>query len=240
MAVPKIPKDWGEDPLSEFLQQAHDNTIATFAHLRPEYNRLREIHVFFLDLIKHLDHSPDWFSTLFAMRAHASYLGAVRIALSGQLPETYILLRGCLENALYGLYFQRNPASREIWLRRGEDEASRRRAKNEFLVGKLFSCLEAVDRNTHQIAKALYDDTIDSGGHPNPDGILQSVTSIEEADNLKFITKYMHADPLHYRVAMKQTAQAGVCSLDIFRNVFQQRFDILGLTNRLRQLKARL
>src|SRR5712691_11655393 len=94
----KVPADWGQDALSEFIETARQNTLATFANLRPQYNRLREIHLLYHDLVNNLHNTPDWFSAFFVMRAHASYLGSVRLALSGQVPETYIVLRGCLEN----------------------------------------------------------------------------------------------------------------------------------------------
>ena len=40
----KIPPQWGEDPLSQFIQDAWHNTYATFANLKPEFKRLQAIH----------------------------------------------------------------------------------------------------------------------------------------------------------------------------------------------------
>jgi hypothetical protein len=42
----EVPTDWRQDPLSEFIETTRQNTLATFANLRPQYNRLRDIHIF--------------------------------------------------------------------------------------------------------------------------------------------------------------------------------------------------
>jgi hypothetical protein len=236
----EVPADWGQDPLSEFIETTRQNTIATFANLRPQYNRLCNIHLFYRDLIENLNNSPDWFSAFFVPRAHASYLGSVRFALSGQVFETYMVLRGCLENALYGLYFHRNPASRETWLRRSDDQKSKDRVRSEFTVGALLRCLASVDRETHRIAKQLYDQTIDYGAHPNEEALLAMLTKTSEGDSRKYLLNYLTGGALPFQLALKTTAQVGVCSLHIFRNVYRERFDILQLTERLRQLEVGL
>ena len=118
----EVPKDWGQDPLSEFIETTRENTIATFANLAASVQPIARHSLFSIAISsKNLNNSPDWFSAFFVLRAHASYLGRVRFALSGQVFETYMVLRGCLENALYGFYFHRNPASQETWLRRSDD-----------------------------------------------------------------------------------------------------------------------
>ena len=236
----EVPKDWGQDPLSEFIETTRENTIATFANLRPQYNRLRDIHVFYRDLVENLNNSPDWFSAFFVLRAHASYLGGVRFALSGQVFETYMVLRGCLENALYGFYFHRNPASQETWLRRSDDKKTKDRVRSEFTGGALLRCLESVDRDTHRIAKQLYDQTIDYGAHPNEEGVLTMLAKTEEGDLLKYTGSYLTGGTIPFQLALKTTAQVGVCSLRIFWNVYRERFEILQLTEQLRRLEVGL
>jgi hypothetical protein len=232
----EVPRDWGQDPLSEFIETTRENTIATFGNLRPEYNRLRDIHIFYRDLVENLNNSLDWFSTFFVLRAHASYLGGVRFALSGQVFETYMVLRGCLENALYGFYFHRNPASQETWLRRSDDKKSKDRVRSEFTIGTLLRCLQSVDRETHRIAKQLYDQTIDYGAHPNEAGVLTMLEKTEDGYRVNYLT----GGTLPFQLALKTTAQIGVCSLRIFGNVYSERFDILQLKERLRQLETGL
>lgn len=161
------PNDWGEDSLSEFIEQAWRNTIASFANHRKEYERLRDIHILYTDLIRHLDNSPDWFVGFFLMRAHSAYLASVRLVLSTQVADVYIVLRGCLETSLYGLYLSGHPKSAETWIRRGDNEASKRLVKNEFTIKNVLSYLKTVDPPEASVASLLYERTIDYGGHPN-------------------------------------------------------------------------
>ena len=61
----KIPPQWGEDPLSQFIQDAWHNTYATFANLKPEFKRLQAIHSCFKRIIDNLLNTPEWFAGFF-------------------------------------------------------------------------------------------------------------------------------------------------------------------------------
>jgi len=113
-----IPNDWGKDSLSEFIEDAHHNTLATFANLKPEFAHLKNINDTFKKITENLLNIEKLIPGLFLLRSHASYLGAVRLAVSGQLPETFMVLRGCLENSLYALHIALIPETGEIWLQR--------------------------------------------------------------------------------------------------------------------------
>jgi len=125
----------GQDKLSAFIDGARRNTFATFANLRGIYTLLEEINEAFFKFNENLLNPSDPFAAFFSLKAHSSYLGSVRLSTSGQLPEAYMVLRGCLENSLYGFYFHRKPESGKTWLRRHEDEESRRRVRDEFKAG---------------------------------------------------------------------------------------------------------
>lgn len=232
----EAPDDWGEDPLSEFIDLAARNTIASFAKHRREFNRLRDIHLLYSELIQHLDNSPDWFAGFFLMRAQASYLAATRLAVSTQVGDVYPVLRACVESSLYGLHVHRHPESREIWLRRGEGKKARDAVSSEFSYGNVRRNLEAVDPDTAWIAATLYERAISFGGHPNPEGIQMTLnrTVLEDAD--RFDQSYLTSDSVTILFALLTTAQVGICSLRIFRNVFRERFDILQLSDRLTAL----
>jgi hypothetical protein len=169
---PKIPPGWGADPLSKFIQDTTDNTYATFQNLKQWYNRLKDIPATFDIAVQNMDRTPNWFASFFLIRSHAAYLAGVRLALSGQIPEAYMVSRGSLECALYGLYVARNPLIQETWLRRDEDELSRKRVREEFKAGNLFKLLELEDGRLRSIAGDLYERTIDYGGHPNQQALL--------------------------------------------------------------------
>ena len=236
----EAPVDWGQDPLSEFIDLAARQTIASFANHRREFDRLRGIHVLYSDLIQHLDNSPDWFAGFFLMRAHASYLAAARLAVSTQVGDVYVVLRACLEGSLYGLYVHRHPESQDTWLRRSESKKARDAVSSEFSYGNVRRNLEAIDKDTAEIAATLYERAISFGGHPNPEGIQMTLnrTVLEDAD--RFDQSYLTSDSATIMFAQLTTAQAGVCSLRIFRNIFRERFDILQLTDRLSALAKEL
>ena len=67
------------------------------------------------------------------------------MAISGQAPEAYMVLRGCLENALYGLYVTRNSECQETWLRRHDSKENKNKARKEFTIRKLIDLLKKED-----------------------------------------------------------------------------------------------
>jgi len=188
---PKVPPGWGDDPLSKFIQGTTDNTYATFHNLKEWYNRLSDINASFGDATQNMDRAQDWFASFFLFRAHSAYLAGIRLALSGQVPEAYMVLRGALECALYGLYVARKPSVSEIWLRRDEDEVSRRKVRKEFKIANVFQVLELEDQKLRKIAGNLYERTIDYGGHPNQQAFLSVMKQQSDDSKITFQSAYM-------------------------------------------------
>jgi hypothetical protein len=60
-----------------------------------------------------------------------------------------------------------------------------------------------------------------------------------EAD-VQFQVAYLTDDTIAFRLLVKTVAQVGVCSLEIFRLIYRERFDITGLTDMLQKLKQGL
>ena len=149
-------------------------------------------------------------------------------------------LRGSLENSLYGLHISNNPGTREIWLCRHDDEDSKKKCKNEFTAGNVFKTLKLRDKETHRIAKHLYETTIDYGAHPNEKGLLSMVRKERDEQKIDFMVDYLTGDSMSLRLGLKMTARVGVCSLFVFKLVFKERFDILGVSADLDKLKQGL
>jgi hypothetical protein len=237
---PKVPLGWGDDPLSKFIQGTTDNTYATFHNLKGWYNCLRDIHASFSDATQNMDRTQDWFASFFLFRAHSAYLAGTRLALSGQVPEAYMVLRGVLESALYGFYVARNSSVRETWLRRNEDKATKKRMRQDFKIANIFQILELEDQKLRKIAGDLYERTIDYGGHPNQQAFLSVMKQQSDESKITFQSAYMigNEDALH--LCLKSCAQIGICALSIFRLVFRERFDILGISQNLDEVKRGL
>ncbi len=116
------PPQWGEDNLSFFIENAIENTFATFHNKKQEYKFLKDIDECFQELIPNLINRPEVMPIMLMARSHSSFRGAARLALSGQCAETFVLLRSCIECAMYALRIYKTPQLEEVWLRRHDDE----------------------------------------------------------------------------------------------------------------------
>ena len=234
------PPRWGDASLSKFIENAIQNSFATFSNLRPQCVLLPEIDKVFRSVQENLNHTKEWFPAIFLLRAHSAYLGGARLSLSGQVPEAYMVLRGCLENSLYGLYLSHSPASQETWLRRHDDEKSKKQVRNEFAISSLMRFLESLDPKSGKVVSSLYELTIDFGAHPNERALTSTLQQSETQDSIRFDLIYLTGNTPLLHMCLKNTAQIGISSLDVFRNVFRERFDLLGVTAKLDGLRKGL
>lgn len=228
-----IPVHLEDGSLGEFLADARHNIIATFANLRPQYDALAEIDTLFCGVINRLDQNPEIVAGFFVIRAHSSFRGAVRLCLSGQVAESYMVLRGCLESALYGLYVSGHTDRQEAWLRRHDDDTSLRRVRTQFTIRNVFDHLSSVDVTTFTISKKLYDRTIDYGGHPNERAVSTQIKTEVSASRVDFSAEYFLCGDLPHRLSLKSAAEIGVCCLDIFNSVFRDQFQSIKMHERL-------
>ena len=234
------PHGWGDDRLAAFLNLASDNVLGTFAQLRDEYDRLRRIDDAFVDFTDNLLNPRDPIAPLLMLQAHASYRAAAELAMTCQSAPAFMAMRGCVESSLYGLYFHRNPNTFEVWARRHDNDAARQAVRAEFTIRRLKDCLAAVDAATTNAVADLYEKTIDFGAHPNVAALAGAFRTEDNEQRRQFKVIYLTADPVMIRGTMKSVAQTGRASLLIFRNVFIERFDLLGITERLTELRRGL
>jgi hypothetical protein len=241
MPLPDPPPSWGHDEISKVLDAARSNQYATFANLPGEIGRPVDIDLSYRKVIDGLNHAKDWFAGFFVLRAHSNFLAGCSLCWSGHIPECYAMLRSCLENALYGLYLARNPNSRETWLRRHDSDADKKKVRDEFKIRTMLDLAKSIDKQEGEIAEVLYDRTIDYGAHPNERALMQMLHITEKnADNVEFKTVYLEGNSEALRLALKTTAQVGVCTLSLFRSIYRERFDILGVTRALGHMKRGL
>lgn len=230
------PPEWGRVVMSEFLENARRNMIASFVNYRTEYDRLLAFDKFYREITDCLDNTLDWFCGMFLLKAHASYLSAVELTLTTRLADAFTVLRSCLETSLYGLYVKGHPELMEVWLRRSDDEESKRRARKVFTYRNVIDRLRSIDPKAADTAHTLYERTIDYGGHPNKDSILLNLRKIDKPDAIRFELDYLITTSVAIRLALKTAAQVGFCSLWIFGSLYRERFRILQLDDRLREL----
>ena len=231
------PPDWGSDSLGEFLDAARHNMMATVANLRQQYDALATIDQLYCDVIDNLNPNLEFVSAFFLFRTHSSFRGAARLCLSGQVAEAYMVLRSCLESALYGLYVAGVTNRQEIWLHRHVDHASRQRVRNVFTTGNVLNHLKSIDAKTHDIARSLYEQTIDYGGHPNERAVLTQIKTESTDSRVAFTLEYFLCGDLPHQLSLKSAARIGICCLDIFYIVFRDRYRRLGIDERLDEIR---
>jgi hypothetical protein len=96
---------------------------------------------------------------------------------------------------------------------------------------------KSIDTKEGSVAELLYDRTIDNGAHPNEQALMQVLQLNERAEHVEFKMIYLEGDSIQLRLALKTTAQVGVCSLSLFRSIYKERFDILGVTGAIDHIK---
>jgi len=210
-----VPQGWGTDALSHFLEVSQQSELATFQEKSYKYKRLQDINNRFLQnrqnlvlsimptILEHYDdvefddlklEHKDWLVLFFYLRTQAAFVGAAKLALSAQIPETYMLLRGVLENAMYGFYVCKNPSAKEVWLAREDSPQAKALAKNTFTVSNNYSAIASVDSALKDDVYRLYNDTIDRGAHPNVKTFIDNAVQKNQDGALSLAVTFLNRD----------------------------------------------
>ncbi|MGH7091007.1 MAG: hypothetical protein ACREE4_13395 [Stellaceae bacterium] len=166
-----------------FLITAHENEAECLEKYSTMISHLEKISINLrdmsgLNLTSSLPKEGGVFETLLLANAYSLFLSAVRIALSGQSPPVFAVLRACLESALYAVIAAQSPINRKIWLDQSKGVST---CRNLFKKGKAKEYLEKSDLHLSNFVTQLYDSLIDFGAHPNSRSIL---------NHLSFETRY--------------------------------------------------
>jgi hypothetical protein len=221
------------------MRDAFGNLLATFVR-KPEFGVLVAVDQSFGKIAENLTNPPDFLAAFMLIRSHAAFRGACRMAASGQVPETFPLLRSCIEYALYALHINAKPALGEVWMRRHDDEDTLKTCRTSFKHASVIGTLKRRDAKLHKTIALLYERTIDFGGHPNERAMTGNVRLTESKDESTFSTAYLHGDALSLSLehAIKTTAQIGLGSLITFEHIFKDRFRLLGIDIELQMLRS--
>jgi len=96
--------------------------------------------------------------------------------------------------------------------------------------------LDSVDPATGEVTHHLYDRTIDYGAHPNERALSSNFRRETDERKQTFRLLYLDGDSPTLRLCLKTNAQVGLCSLKIFELVFPERFNLLGISQKLASL----
>lgn len=236
----QVPSGWGDDKPSVFFDLARDNAFGSFVHLPGHYSKLVAVDSAFLLISENLLNPEDVSAPFFLMKSHSSFRAAAWMAMTGQSPEAFMVMRGCIESALYGLYLNRNEDSFKTYMNRHDDDAARKAVRAEFTIGRMWKCLKSVDGKLQVDVENVYEKTIDFGAHPNVAALVAATSMLKGNERVQFKLAYLTAERDVIGGTMKSAAQAGVVALSIFRHVFKERYDLLGLTDKLPGLRESL
>jgi hypothetical protein len=234
------PQGWGEDPLSSEIDLAEGNIHSVFRDQRAIFDLLVHAQEIFNKLKKSLKSgltSKEGVTFLFLSMSHGAYLGAVRLALGGQLAPSYMVMRGCLENALYAFRIYKNPKLFKIYKDRYKGNSEKKESRNKFNLADIFCELNNHCPEIGGPAKDLYDSTIDLGAHPNVMAIKTNLHFDEEKREYQFsyITDQSR-DPIPFVQCVEMIIWTAGYSLKIFEIIFEKIVSEQNLSDAIEEL----
>lgn len=194
---------------------------ALFANKPTEFAKFHAIDSTFRKLIAGIEIKTVSVAPLLLLRTHASFLGATRLMMSGQLAEAYMVMRACIETSLYAHHL--HPSDEKIWIERDTDEATLKDFRKVFgNVSAMVQELATIDGTISKAAKLTYDHTIGMGSHPNPAMVFSNYFREDSQMGVNYLLPegdYFDA----YGLACRRT---GITSLLIFRHIYGIEFDV--------------
>jgi hypothetical protein len=234
-----LPHDWGNDELTKFIGLALNNSLATFVHFQDEYSSLRSLDDWFVNINSlQFDNSLMAEGMLLAS-AHSNFRASVSLALSGQSQGAYSIFKLIFECGLYALHINRNEGLRDKWQNRNKSRADLAEIRKEFNYGNLLETLGKQDKNLAGSIDRFYQWCIDFGANPNERSITNSMELVKVNDAEHYRYNYLAVDETNMRSTMNTCAQVGLGTLYIFRHIFIDRFNILGLNSEMDKLRER-
>ena len=163
--------------------------------------------------------------------------------MSGQLPESYAVLRASIEQAWYALHIAKDPHPPErvkVWLCRNDDETSRSKCKNEFTVQNVRSTHESFDSVTAKQLHELYERMIDFGAHPNQQSLFLAMRQSETDEETNFTVGILFPSPVPILLTVRMAVAVAVGALKVFQHVFPERFRLMSLDEEIKALVGEL
>lgn len=239
-AAQVLPKGWGTDPLSGYLEQAHRNRFATYFNLPPAYNKLVQVDDAFLDLFKEWKDEEHLLSSLLLIRGHSAFRAACDLGMATCATDAFPAIRACLEYAGYAFAIVRDTTAGDTWLNRHDDAATLRAVKARFTVRNVREAIEREDADVAKRFDAFYDRSIDFGAHPNLHGFSASLRIVENEGDHRFEQAYFQGGSLAAQHALGCIAQTALCALEVAQLAFPTRFAATGVARKVLGLKGLL
>src|SRR6516162_6244629 len=163
--------------LAGFIERVHANQHGNRQRFPEQYRVIHRVDNCFVEASKHLADAKPVFAGPLFLRSHYAYKTAASMTLAGQVPESFVMMRSCLEYAGYALAIFADPgivdtpSREELFVNRHADALSMKAQKEEFKIGKIVQTIIKFDQKLANVFQFLYQRSIDYGGHPNPNGM---------------------------------------------------------------------
>ena len=242
MTTEKQIPPWGQDELSTLFQAAEDNDRVTSLNFPTVYRLLQRIDAAFKQIEETVekDSRQDLLiPRLLIARTHSSFFASIRLSMSGQVPEACAVLRTSIEQAWYFLHIAKDPNPPDrvtVWLRRNDDEPSRSKCKSEFKIRNVHSTHQSFDSVTAKTLHELYERMIDLGGHPNPQGVLTSMSLSGTEEEITCQVGLLAPKVTTVLFALKTAVEVAIGMFKVYHLIFPERFKIMGLDEKIEGL----
>lgn len=234
-----VPRGWGDDPLTAYLDNYHDNQVATFANKQQQVADLIRIDGLMLKLLHGAINPKPLIPMSFMLRAHAAYRAAAGAIMAGQLYEAQTVMRLCLEHAAYGFYIGGDEERWKRWMNRNDSVANKKVVRDEFQHGKIKGYIAGHAKKLGERFEKLYDRLIDFGAHPNEQGFSLNSAIRKDGGNVHFDTIYLQGDGLPLDLALKTLGQVGLWVLFVMQPIYKERYELLGIRAELDEVRRR-
>lgn len=239
------PPHWGEDKLTEFMQLATMAAWGAFMqpNTRPLVEKLMTIDATFLAAIEALNGpTPNFFEGLMLVSAHSAFRSAAQFAMEGRTCEAMVLLRSCLEYAVYAVHFHRKPELSEVWAHRGDGANERKAVRKAFVMKEMLDGVIALSNEVGERCRILYELTIDMGAHPNELGFFGrlNIQDVPGSQDKRFEIKYLQGGDIAHLSALTTVCRASVCTLECFWLIYRIRYDLLEVSPKIEAIKIGL
>jgi hypothetical protein len=201
------------------------------------YNLIRRVNICLSTAGKNLINPKPVMTGILFLRCQYSYKAAAGMALSGQVVETFVMMRSCLEYAGYALAVFNAPTLEAVFMSRHVSTAGMAAQKAKFRISEVKMVIAAFDTKLADVFNDLYERSIDFGGHPNPHAAMSTVQMPDDPLDKSLTTLALSTDDKVLQHAMKSVAQVGLMTLFIFQHIFKAKFELLGIRAEMDKLR---
>ena len=229
--------NWGNDNLTQFLERVHSNQRANVARFPQPYRLMHRMDECLSIVGKNLVKPEPVMTGILLLRCQYAYKAAAGMALAGQVVETFVMLRSCLEYAGYALAIFKDPSLQEVFMSRHVSVEGMKAQKDKFKISEIKKVVGGFDPRLAELFEELYERSIDFGGHPNPHATMSAIEIGQDGKDGTVLTLALSTEPKVLLHAMKSVAQVGLTTLFIFQHIFSAKFELLGINAEMNALR---